>query len=103
MSELYTGYVTTEMFLAALRSLEERLTGKIEQTAEHSATTRKSLDGLTETYEKNRVKDIYTFADQIERADHQSNLAKATGVLITGEVLSTVIYSYISIMYCFQD
>lgn len=62
---------------------------------EHSVTTRATLDGFTETYEQNRVKDIYAFADQIERADYQSNLAKASSVLITGELIfETLIVLY---------
>lgn len=72
------------MFESSLSNLEERLTKKIKKAEEHSVTTRKNLEGFTETYAKNRVKDIYSFADQIERADYQSNLSKASSVLITG-------------------
>jgi len=76
--------VTSDLLEESLHKLEEKLTAKIKKTEEHSVTTRKNLEGFTETYAKNRVKDIYSFADQIERADYQSNLSKASSVLITG-------------------
>ena len=74
----------------SLRGLEEKLVSKINKAEQHSVSTRQSLEGFTETYEKNRVKDIYSFADQIERADYQSNLAKATSVLVTGRYCTCV-------------
>lgn len=80
----FPAYITSDVFESSLSNLEERLTKKIKKAEEHSVTTRKNLEGFTETYAKNRVKDIYSFADQIERADYQSNLSKASSVLITG-------------------
>lgn len=67
-----------------LKGLEDKLTARIPKAQQHSITTRENFTGFAENYEKNRVKDIYAFAEQVERADNQSDLSKASSVLITG-------------------
>jgi len=43
-----------------------------------------ALEMMEEKYDSTRVLDIYSFANQSERADHASNLSKLNLVLLTG-------------------
>jgi len=64
--------------LKVLRKRVDQNEDKLEQTAE-------KLEDLSDVVAEDRVKNIYTFADQSERQDFQSNLSKSHCVLITGE------------------
>jgi len=45
---------------------------------------RMAIEMMEEKFDSTRVLDIYSFANQSERADHASNLSKLNLVLITG-------------------
>jgi predicted transcriptional regulator len=64
--------------LKVLRKRVDQNEDKLEQTAE-------KLEDLSDVVAEDRVKNIYTFADQSERQDFQSNLSKSHCVLITGK------------------
>jgi len=66
--------------LKNLRKRVDKNEDKLEQTTE-------KLEYLSEEVAEDRIKNIYTFADQSERQDFQSNLAKMNCVLITGKII----------------
>ncbi len=72
------------MFDARLKKLEAKLTGKVSTVESRIEITNEKVETLTKEVKENRVLDIYSFADQSERADYASNLLKINSVLITG-------------------
>ena len=63
--------------LKVLRKRVDQNEDKLDQNSE-------KLEDLSNVVAEDRIKNIYTFADQSERQDFQSNLAKSNCVLITG-------------------
>jgi len=72
--------LNTDSALFATQSQMKALEGKM-----HMA-----IEMIEEKFDSTRVLDIYSFANQSERADHASNLSKLNLVLITGSYRPTL-------------
>lgn len=72
--------VTLNDLQRELKTLRKR----VDQNEDRLEQTTEKLDHLTEVVSEDRIQNIYSFADQSERQDFTSNLAKSNCILITG-------------------
>jgi hypothetical protein len=81
-------YITTASLKSALQQLETKVLKKLTQTEkkieEKVERTDNKVDDFIADHAMKRELDILAFADQSERHDFNSNLAKASSVLLTG-------------------
>jgi hypothetical protein len=85
--------------LARMQQELKDLKARVDTNEDKLDQTSVRVDALEITMENERMKNIYMFADHCERHDHDSNVAKAHCVLLTGNHQALIVMNLMVIPY----